>query len=33
MFPSILAQSGSDSYMPHGMCYLWQEDLVWVHVV
>ncbi|GAA0854654.1 sensor histidine kinase [Aliiglaciecola litoralis] len=23
----------SDEFMPHGMCYLWQPDLLWLHVV
>ena len=22
-----------DRFMPHGMCYLWQPELVWLHVV
>jgi signal transduction histidine kinase len=22
----------SDRYMPHGMCYLWEPDLLWLHV-
>ncbi|MBI1912631.1 MAG: EAL domain-containing protein [Deltaproteobacteria bacterium] len=24
---------GSDAFMPHGHCYLWQPDLLWLHVV
>jgi signal transduction histidine kinase len=23
----------SSRYMPHGMCYLWEPDLLWLHVV
>ncbi len=22
-----------DSFMPHGMCYLWEPDLLWLHVL
>lgn len=29
----LLGQNGSEGYMPHGMCYLWEPDLVWLHVV
>ncbi len=25
--------SSMDSFMPHGMCYLWEPDLLWLHVV
>lgn len=28
----LLAQDGSEPYMPHGMCYLWEQNLVWLHV-
>lgn len=28
-----LAQDLSETYMPHGMCYLWEANLVWLHVV
>ncbi|HKQ86419.1 MAG TPA: PAS domain S-box protein [Candidatus Acidoferrales bacterium] len=24
---------GSDTYMPHGFCYLWNSKLVWLHVI
>lgn len=24
---------GDDRLMPHGMCYLWQPDLLWTHVI
>ena len=30
MLFSSLAQ---DPFMPHGMCYLWQPELLWLHVV
>lgn len=33
MLTSMLAQSGSNGYMPHGMCYLWEPNLVWIHVI
>ncbi len=33
MLASILAQGNPEGYMPHGMCYLWEQNLVWVHVV
>ena len=23
----------SDSYMPHGHCYLWQPGVLWLHVI
>ncbi len=23
----------TDRYMPHGHCYLWQPELVWMHVI
>jgi C4-dicarboxylate-specific signal transduction histidine kinase len=23
----------SSDFMPHGMCYLWQPDIIWLHVV
>jgi signal transduction histidine kinase len=24
---------GGDGFMPHGMCYLWKPELLWLHVV
>lgn len=30
-FLAAAAQSGS--FMPHGMCYLWAPDLLWLHVI
>lgn len=24
--------SGTETFMPHGHCYLWQQDLLWVHM-
>ena len=23
----------SDGFMPHGHCYLWKPELVWLHVM
>src|SRR4051812_20001854 len=23
----------SDGFMPHGHCYLWQPEIVWLHVI
>lgn len=23
----------SDSFIPHGHCYLWQTNLVWLHIL
>ena len=32
--PAILKQLfSSEGFMPHGHCYLWRPDLVWLHVV
>lgn len=28
-----LLSSSVQDFMPHGMCYLWQPDLVWLHVI
>lgn len=33
MLAPILAQGSQEGLMPHGMCYLWEQDLVWLHVV
>lgn len=30
LWPNILA---SDNFMPHGMCYLWIPQLVWLHLI
>jgi len=30
---SFLATLRSSTFMPHGMCYLWQPGLIWLHAV
>jgi signal transduction histidine kinase len=30
---ALLQHGGHSRFMPHGMCYLWQPDLLWVHVI
>lgn len=30
---SLIQAAGQGSFMPHGMCYLWEPDLLWLHVV
>jgi signal transduction histidine kinase len=30
---ALIQHGGHSSYMPHGMCYLWQPGLLWVHVI
>lgn len=32
MFPIHAAQDHT-SFMPHGMCYLWEPELLWLHVI
>ncbi|MDN3650409.1 HAMP domain-containing sensor histidine kinase [Reinekea marina] len=29
----LFKQLFSDEFMPHGMCYLWQSELLWLHVI
>jgi signal transduction histidine kinase len=29
----LIQHNGHSSFMPHGMCYLWQPDLLWIHVI
>ena len=31
--PELLRKLLSDDFMPHGHCYYWQPDLVWLHVL
>lgn len=33
MFETIGSWLSSDAFMPHGMCYLWKPELLWLHVV
>jgi hypothetical protein len=28
-----LANTGQSQFMPHGFCYLWQPELVWLHAL
>jgi len=32
MFEALQQASGADPFMPHGMCYLWEPELLWMHV-
>lgn len=32
MLDALQGLGGSDGFMPHGMCYLWEPDLLWMHV-
>ena len=29
----FIAKLLSSDFMPHGMCYLWQPDIIWLHVI
>lgn len=29
----MIQSEGGSPFMPHGMCYLWEPDLLWLHVV
>lgn len=33
MWDQLRTLAGSEGLMPHGMCYLWQPDLLWLHVI
>ncbi|HUF90305.1 MAG TPA: PAS domain S-box protein [Gemmatimonadota bacterium] len=33
MFESLNQFLASDGFMPHGACYLWKPELVWLHVI
>ena len=33
MFESLSQILASDGFMPHGACYLWKAELMWLHVV
>ncbi|MCU7496115.1 MAG: hypothetical protein HF314_14880 [Ignavibacteria bacterium] len=32
-WPQLMANLLSSDYMPHGNCYFWTPDLVWLHVI
>lgn len=33
MFRSIAEFFNSDDFMPHGHCFLWQPDILWLHIL
>jgi len=33
MFRSIAEFFNSDDFMPHGHCFLWQSDILWLHIL
>src|SRR5262245_3015957 len=33
MLNNLVAFFNSDDFLPHGHCFLWQPDILWMHVV